>query len=248
MNKMLIYPEIFATFSQIKAAQSTRHGGVSPAPYHSLNLGKNTADTLENVQENRRRLCMESGFTPAQMAWSRQVHGTGVRYADTPGGAEGYDALITDQRGILLAVSVADCTPVLIYDTQNQAIAAVHAGWKGTAGGIVAQTLAEMRERFGTRAKDCVAYVGACISECSFEVGDEVAAQFDSPFKRFDRDRGKYFVDLKKANAAQLLSAGLPESGIEISPFCTYRDHTDFFSHRKDGGVTGRGLGIIGLL
>lgn len=244
---MTILPSIFAPFPTLVAAQSTRHGGVSPAPYHSLNLGKNTDDAPANLAENRRRFCSALGFRPEQMAWSKQVHENKILHVTQSGGAEGFDALVTNVPGILLSVSVADCTPILVYDARNQAISAIHAGWRGTVAGIVAQTLTFMGMEFGTAGKDCYAYIGACIDECSFEVGDEVAAAFARPFKRFDTERNKFYVDLKKANAAQLLAFGVPETQIEISPYCTLRHHEDFFSHRKDGGVTGRGLGVIGL-
>lgn len=245
---MTIQPKIFAQFPNLAAAQSTRHGGVSPAPYHSLNLGKSTADDPANVVENRRRFCASLGFQPAQIAWSKQVHGDQIRLITEPGGAEGFDALVTNVPGILLAVSVADCTPILVYDARQQAMAAIHAGWRGTVAEIVAKTLIFMQKAFGTSGEDCFAYIGACIDECSFEVGDEVAVAFTEPFKRFDAQAGKFFVDLKKANAAQLLAFGIPEAQIEISPYCTMRHSTDFFSHRKDKGLTGRGLGVIGLL
>lgn len=243
----MIQPKIFAQFPNLTAAQSTRHGGVSPAPYLSLNLGKSTADDPANVAENRRRFCTSLGFQPAQMAWSKQVHGDQIRHAIEPGGSAGFDALVTKVPGILLAVSVADCTPILVYDARQQAIAAIHAGWRGTVAGIVAKTLVFMEKAFETSGEDCFAYIGACIDECSFEVGDEVAAAFAESFKRFDAERGKFFVDLKKANAAQLIAFGIPEAQIEISPYCTMRHAADFFSHRKDQGVTGRGLGVIGL-
>ncbi|MBP6811027.1 MAG: peptidoglycan editing factor PgeF [Saprospiraceae bacterium] len=244
----MIQPKIFTQFPNLAAAQSTRHGGVSPAPYHSLNLGKSTADDPANVAENRRRFCAALGFEPAQIAWSKQVHGDQIRLITEPGGAEGFDALVTNVPGILLAVSVADCTPILVYDARQQAMAAIHAGWRGTVAEIVAKTLIFMQKAFGTSGEDCFAYIGACIDECSFEVGDEVAVAFTEPFKRFDAQAGKFFVDLKKANAAQLLAFGIPEAQIEISPYCTMRHSTDFFSHRKDKGLTGRGLGVIGLL
>ncbi len=247
MTKMPIRPAIFAQFPNLAAAQSTRHGGISPAPFYSLNLGKSTADDPANVAENRRRFCAALGFQPAQMAWSKQVHGDQIRLVSEPGGAEGFDALTTNVPGILLAVSVADCTPILVYDARQQAVAAIHAGWRGTVAGIVAKTLNFMKKTFGTSGADCFAYIGACIDECSFEVGDEVAAEFAEPFKRFDAERGKFFVDLKKANAAQLLAFGVPENQIEISSYCTMLHSDDFFSHRKDGGVTGRGMGVIGL-
>lgn len=244
---MTIQPNIFSPFPALAAAQSTRQGGVSPAPYDSLNLGKSTADSPANVAENRRRLCAALGFRPAQMAWSAQVHGTEIRIATEPGGSEGFDALATNVPGILLAVSVADCTPILVFDRHKQAVAAIHAGWRGTISGIVAHTLEQMGKTFGTRGEDCLAYIGACIDECSFEVGEEVATAFADPFKRFDAARGKFFVDLKKANAAQLHTFGIPETQIECSPFCTLRDSERFFSHRKSGGVTGRGMAVIGL-
>jgi YfiH family protein len=244
---MTIQPKIFAQFPELSAAQSTRHGGVSLAPYHSLNLGKSTTDDPIHVAENRLRFCAALGFHPGQMAWSKQVHGDQIRHATEPGGSEGYDALVTNVPGILLAVSVADCTPILVFDSRNRAVAAIHAGWRGTVSGIVAKTLVFMEQQFGTLSADCYAYVGACIDECSFEVGDEVAAEFDERFKRFDTERGKYFVDLKKANAAQLQAFGIPETQIEVSPYCTMLHSADFFSHRKDHGITGRGMGVIGL-
>lgn len=159
----------------------------------------------------------------------------------------GFDALVTNVPGVLLTVSVADCTPILVFDSKQNALAAIHAGWRGTVAGIVAKTLIFMGKTFGSRGENCFAYVGACIDECSFEVGEEVAAEFAEPFKCFDAARGKFFVDLKKANAAQLLAFGIPPSQIEVSPFCTMRYSGDFFSHRASGGLTGRGLGAIGL-
>lgn len=240
-------PSIFQDFPHVIAAESTRHGGVSPAPYASLNLGKSTGDEPENVAENRRRFCSALGFSPAQLAWSKQVHGTEIFLATAPGGVEGFDALITQTPGVILAVSVADCTPILVYDTRSRAAAAIHAGWRGAAGSIIGKTLQAMTYHFGTRGADCLAYIGACIDECSFEVGAEVAAQFDSPFKRFDAERNKYFVDLKKACATQLCSSGLPETHIEISPYSTVLHNADYFSHRKENGVTGRMMAVIGV-
>lgn len=227
--------------------ESTRRGGVSPAPYHSLNLGKSTADDPAHVAENRRRLCAALGFGPGQLAWSKQVHGSAVRVVTEPGGAEGFDALICRVPGVLLAVSVADCTPILVYDARQQAVAAIHAGWRGTVGGIVAQTLQHMARHFGTEAADCYAYVGTCISAAHFEVGDEVAAHFDAAFKRFDPQRGKFCVDLKAANVAQLQHFGVAAARIECSPFCTVEHAEHYFSHRRENGTTGRMMAVIGV-
>ena len=245
---MLYRPAIFTPFPGLVAAQSQRHGGVSVAPYASLNLGKSTADDPAAVAENRQRFCKALGFQTSQLALSKQVHEDRIQVVDAPGQSEGFDALVTNQPGILLGVSVADCTPILVFDRKNQAVAAIHAGWKGTVAQIVAKTLTVMNEYFGTVGTDCFAYVGACIDECSFEVGEEVAAVFALDFKRFDADKGKFFVDLKKANQQQLLDFGVPTRQIEISPYSTVLHNADYFSHRKEKGLTGRMLAVVGTM
>ncbi len=244
---MFYRPAIFDPFPWLVAAESDRHGGVSVAPYYSLNLGKNTDDDPAHVLENRRRFCTALGFRADQLAISKQVHGDQVLVVTAPGMAEGYDALVTNAPGILLAVSVADCTPILIFDQKNKAVAAVHAGWRGTAAGIIGKTLEVMAGHFGSVGADCRAYVGTCIDECSFEVGAEVAAAFADEFKRFDVAKGRFFVDLKKANAAQLLAFGVPAARIEISLYSTVLHNADYFSHRREQGRTGRMLAAIGM-
>ncbi len=244
---MFYRPVIFDPFPLLVAAESNRHGGVSVEPYQSLNLGKNTDDDPAHVLENRRRFCAALGFDPGQLALSKQVHGDGVLVVTAPGPVDGFDALVTNQSGILLGVSVADCTPVLIFDPRNKAVAAVHAGWRGTAAGIVGKTLQVMAEHFGTVGADSWAYVGTCIDECSFEVGEEVAAAFTDDFKRFDADKDRFLVDLKKANAAQLLAFGVPDQQIDLSPYSTVLHNADYFSHRKEQGRTGRMLAAIGM-
>lgn len=240
-------PFWLSRFPKLRAGQTTRHGGVSLAPYSSLNLGKSTDDDEDNVQENRRRFCYALGFAPDQLAWSFQVHGTEVRLVDTPGGSEGYDALITRSPDVLLVVSVADCAPILVYDARTGAMAAIHAGWKGTTGKLVFKTLETMAQTFGTRGEDCWAMVGACIGPEAFEVGAEVAEKFEDTNKKWDEKRGKFVVDLKKANADQLLKFGVPETHIDVSPWCTATHVNDYFSHRAEKGTTGRMLGFIGV-
>ena len=246
-SKIVHKPSVFDPFEFVSAGQSTRHGGVSPAPWATLNLGQSTGDASENVTENRRRFCSALGFDEKQMAWSKQVHGDQVRLVTAPGGAEGFDALVTNVPGILVAVSVADCAPILVYDAEHKAVAAIHAGWRGTVAGVVAKTLAFMEAQCGSRGAHGFAYVGTCIDVCSFEVGNEVAEAFDEPFKRFDAPRKRYFVDLKKANAAQCLNFGIPNDQIERSEFSTVLDNADYFSHRLEQGVTGRMVAAIGL-
>lgn len=238
---------ILSQFDQLVAAESTRHGGISPAPFHSLNLGINTPDDPANIDENRLRLCSALGILPSRIASSLQIHGTDVLYATQPGRYDKYDALITDQVNLYLAVSTADCTPILVYDQQHKAVAAIHAGWRGTVDGIVTVTLEAMQAQFGTRPGDCFAYVGTCIDETSFEVGPEVAEQFSPAFKRLDAYTGKWFVNLKSANSHQLTNFGIPAAQIGISSFSTVLNNEDYFSHRAEKGQTGRMLAIIGV-
>ena len=240
-------PTVFSTFPDLIAAESTRHGGISPTPFASLNLGINTPDAQANVDENRRRFFEAIGASSAQFASSLQVHGVEILYTTEPGRYDGYDALITNQPDLLVGVTVADCVPILIYDHEHQAVAAIHAGWRGTVGGIVAKTLAAMQQRFGTLAVQCYAYVGTCIDECSFEVGPDVAEQFAENFKKPIPGSEKSYVDLKVANAQFLKDFGVPDAQISLSPFSTVANNDDYFSYRAEQGQTGRMLAVIGI-
>ena len=238
-------PALFTPFSELIAAESTRHGGISPTPFASLNLGINTTDDPASVDENRRRFFAAIGADISQFASAHQVHGTEVLYTTEPGRFEGYDALITNRPCLVVGVTVADCVPILLYDQANQAVAAIHAGWRGTVGGIVRKTLAAMQQQFGTAASHCFAYVGTCIDACSFEVGSEVADQFSAAFRR--ADGAKYYIDLKAANTQALLDFGIPAEQISVSPFSTVLNNEDYFSYRAEGGQTGRMLAVIGV-
>ncbi len=240
-------PAIFQPFTDLIVGESTRLGGVSPEPYASLNLGLHTDDDPDNVAKNRARFCRELGIPVDRLAGSHQVHGSKILEVQKAGNYEGFDALITQKKHLYLTVTVADCTPVLVCDPVNQVVAAVHAGWKGTAAGIVAKTLDQMMAIFGTQPNDCYAYVGTCIDECSFEVDADVADEFAASFKRWDADKGKYFIDLKAANREQLLKRGLPSGNIGLSQYSTYLNNDQYFSYRKERGKTGRMLALIGF-
>ena len=242
---MLRIPSIFNNIPNLITAESTRHGGVSLAPFNSLNLSVHTKDTPENTAENRRRFWQALGIDERQVATTYQVHGSEILTVTQPGGYEGYDALVTRRPGITLAVTVADCTPVLIYDPGQRAIAAIHAGWRGTVGEIARKAVLKMQEEFGTNPADCLAYIGTCIDADSFEVGDEVAAHFADPHKYFNEKAGKFYVDLKKANRDQLTGAGLADSNILLSAYSTVLNNDDYFSHRLEKGKTGRMLACI---
>lgn len=227
-------------------AQSTRHGGVSPAPWDSLNLGWNTEDEAARVRENRDRFFAALGFDASGVVGGRQVHGADVCVVTQAGRYDGFDAFVTDRPGLLLAVAVADCVPVLLVDPVRRVVAAVHAGWRGTVATVAKRTVQLMCRRFGSHPAELYAWIGVAIGFAHFEVGAEVARHFAEAHKRAAARPGKWLVDLKSANRTQLLQAGLLARRIEVAPWCTVTHHADFFSHRKGRGRTGRMLAVVG--
>lgn len=238
---------LFADFPNLVAGQSTRHGGVSVGAYASLNLGISTADNPADVAENRRRFFAALGFDTAQTASSHQIHGDAILHVREPGRYDGFDALVTTNKNLLLNVTVADCTPILIYDPVKKAIAAIHAGWKGTVLQITAKTIQQMKILFGTKGEDCRAYIGTCIDRCDYEVDEDVAQHFHEKFAEWNADKQKFQLDLKAANLAQLIAQGVQYQNVEVSPYSTVTHVADYFSHRAEKGVTGRMLAVIAM-
>ena len=156
---------------------------------------------------------------------------------------EGVDAVMTNIPGVCVCVSTADCIPVLCYDVRNKAVAAIHAGWRGTVARIVEKTLKQMQSAYETRMQDVVAVIGPGISLQSFEVGDEVYQTFKDAGFDMDiiaRRYSKWHIDLWEANKLQLVSAGVNPDNIEVSGICTYTAFEDFFSARRLGINSGR--------
>jgi polyphenol oxidase len=254
---------------------STRAGGVSSLDGQSvLNLSFTDWDKRDNVLENRRRFQHALGARDFELVALKQIHSDVVRAIETkPGEPYHGDALVSNSPGLLLAVQTADCVPILLADPEKRAVAAVHAGWRGTLARIVQKTVGQMQMRFGTKPRDLVAALGPAIGGCCYEVGTELVTRFASQFpdagEWFDEPRtgeepnplqwmnmmppghqpapAKVRLDLRKANRAQLLESGLPAENIETSQFCTACRGDLFFSYRKQGPVSGRLLSVIGL-
>jgi polyphenol oxidase len=241
---MFIYPNVFKHHPSISAACSTRAGGVSPIPYNSLNLGMNTGDKPENVLENRKRCAEALGFSLEQTAFMSQVHGKDVKMVQSGGLYAAIDGMVTSEKGVLLAVGIADCGAILLADPIKNIIGACHSGWKGTASNIVQETIAQMQQ-LGAVPQRIIAYLSPCISVQNFEVGAEVAQQFSSAF--VDAQYEKPHVNLKAVIKQQFLSAGLSEENLEISNACTFDNTQKFFSYRAENGETGRMMAFIGL-
>jgi YfiH family protein len=243
-----LYPSIFHGIPRLVAIQTTRSGGVSDAPLDSLNLGTHVEDDPECVRENERRLCAFLGISPESIVTTGQVHGTEIAVVTAQGRLDGYDVLITNVRGLFVGILTADCYPILIHDRRTGASGAAHAGWQGTAGRIAEKTVQAMRDEFGTRPEECLAWVGTGISGDRYEIGGEVAARFNSRYlKPSPSGEGRQLLDLSAANRDQLIEAGIPPSQVQSSTFCSYRDADRFFSYRRDNGKTGRMLALIGV-
>lgn len=244
---MIITPKIFERFPNVLALQTTRRGGVSPPPFASLNVGANTSDDPLNIQRNKQILCRRLGIAESSLVSSEQVHGADVLLAVTGGEYSGYDAFITKEKDIFLCIFTADCFPVLIYDYAQEVVGAAHAGWKGTAANIAGKTVAAMKKAFGTSPQNCCAFIGAGISGSAYEVGKEVACRFEKKYITAISSGNRFLLDLAAANRDQLIETALPRNAVEVSPFCTVRNNTDFFSYRKDEGCTGRMVALIGI-
>jgi polyphenol oxidase len=220
---------------------STRQGGISQAPYASLNLGLNTEDNPDAVAENLRRFCGAAGILRERIAFTKQVHGDNVQAVRNPGVYGETDALVTDVPGIILAVQVADCVPVFLHDPVRRAVGIAHAGWKGTLLKIAAKTLLAMTDAFGSRPGDLQAAIGPSIGPCCYEVGAETAEKFPREYLEGNK------LDLWRCNRDLMTRSGIPSGQVSMSGLCTQCHNDWFFSHRGGNGKTGRMLGVIGV-
>ena len=241
----LLRPTIFDDQPGVVAAFTTRNGGVSETPFDSFNLGLSTGDDEQAVRENRRRLLDELGFAPDALATVGQVHGPDVAIVKEPGHTGQHDGLATARRGLVLGVVVADCGAVLLSDAKAGVIGACHAGWRGAVGGIPIVTVEAMR-KLGAQPERIRAYVSPCIGPDDFEVGTEVARQFDEEHVSQTPHQAKPHIDLAGSIVTQLLKVGLSSERIEVEGCSTF-DTARFFSYRAEGGTTGRMMGVIGL-
>jgi len=247
----------------------SRHGGVSAAPYASLNTSLSVGDDPAAVAENRRRAMQALDWGKAAVQGARQVHGSRVALVAGPGEAAcppgdaialviapggappEADALVTTERGVALTLRFADCVPVLLYDPMRECVGLAHAGWRGTAEAVAAATVRAMRQAFASRPADLLAGIGPSIGPCCYEVSRGLLDVFRPRFTWWhevvDDRRGRLYLDLWQANARQLLEAGVTEDHIEAAGICTACHTGDWYSHRAEGGRTGRFSAVLGM-
>jgi polyphenol oxidase len=227
---------------------STRIGGVSGGIFESLNLGNPSGvlerDSAENIAENYRLMLEAIGCPERKLSRVHQAHGTRVVRMDRESriDEEKADGILTEDIRVAASVRVADCAPVLIATRDGRRVAAAHAGWRGTVAGVVSEAVSMM-------GGECVAAIRPCIGMEAFEVGGEVLEAFEkkwgnrAPIRR--REDGKGHVDLKESLRMELVEAGVKE--IDVFEGCTFEQSRDFFSHRREKGITGRMAAVIGV-
>jgi polyphenol oxidase len=246
--------EILSDISGLRHAVSTRSGGQSEKPYLSLNLGYHVGDDPENVSRNREILARYLGYEAQNLVAAQQVHGDAIFVADasTRGrGAFGWnsaipdcDALLTRENGVPLLIQVADCAPLILVDENAHFLAVVHAGWRGAVARIASQTVEKM-QTLGAQPQNIKVGIGPCLCADCFEVGDEVVTatnEIAPDAMRFEYS--KPHLDLRELLRHDLQSAGIMSTHIETMNRCPRCENEVFFSHRGDGGETGR-FGLV---
>ena len=253
-NGVVFYSSPLLERIGVPHAFSTRIGGVSEGIFSSLNLGNPSGDVLDSsdrIAENYRRLIAAAGCAGKTRRSIFQVHGADVVWMNQEsecGEQPKADAIAMDDPDCVACVRVADCVPVLLASSDGKFVAAVHAGWRGVVAGVVPSAMAALRERSGDE-KEIFAAIGPSIGPANFEVGMDVVEEFrrvfaaDAPAQI--KCGGKGHVDLRAAIAIQLRSCGVDGDHIDSTDRCTFRDADEFFSHRREKGVTGRMAAII---
>ena len=244
---------------RVTAFSSTRHGGYSQGNYGDFNVNRYCGDDPEAIARNRKLLCKTLDISEDRLVMPHQVHGTGISqigrtfFMLSPDSRqtalEGIDALMTNQTDICIGVSTADCIPIIIYDSEHHAAAAIHSGWRGTVKNIVEATVEAMARAYHSRAEKLKAVIGPGISLNNFEVGDEVYEQFQEagyPMEEIAQRRDKWHIDLWRCCQLQLEATGIPAAQIQTAGICTYEQYEDYFSARRLGIDSGRILtGIV---
>jgi YfiH family protein len=243
-------------------AFSTRLGGTSPLPKDALNLTNFKGDTPENVAENRRRFLKAIGAEGAAIVTARQTHSTDRHFIKSIEQARSFrnecDAMMSRLSNVLLGIQTADCLPILIADTETGVMAAIHAGWRGTASRITERVVADLTRQHGLSPRNCIAALGPTACKQCYEIGKDVIERFKTEFRYWPsllvnfKEGGKAHLDIRAANRQQLMFCGFTEDSIYVADYCTMHQNDLFFSHRCEGRTSANGAGrllsVIGKL
>jgi hypothetical protein len=255
-GKVQFMQPAWADQENLVAGFSTRNGGSSRPPFNSLNLGFGSGDQQSQVEANRAVVARSFGLEPHLFLTVKQVHGSEILVIDQPNPEVSHfqrvesDAIITNQRNILIGILVADCFPVILYDRGRHVAAVIHLGWRGTAVGLLERTVTAMRELLGCHVADINAAIGPGIAAHNYEVDRPVRDQFrqgTGQWQRIAREvsLGHWQLDLQKSIALQLDAAGIDRGAVDTVAECTCCHKETFFSYRRDNGRTGRQMGFV---
>lgn len=241
----VIEPELVKSDEGIRAwfTLKNREFGLKKNKIPGLNLAFNTSEQKGVVAQNRLALLESLQIDPDWVAYADQVHSNRIQVVTQGGTYPATDGLITQIPGLTLSIQVADCAAVLLWDSTNKVIGALHAGWRGAVGDIVPKGI-EMMIGQGANPQNIKAFVSPCLSLKNFEVGQEVAEQFPARFVDYESFR-KPHVDLKKFLRHQMEVSDILTSNIEIRKECTIEQEEDFYSYRREGEKSGRMMGLI---
>lgn len=252
-NGVIFYASEMLAECGLANAVSTRHGGVSAAPFDTLNLSHMVGDTPENVNENHARLMRALGMNRDDLVQASQAQADDWARVDSSRRGtriKDVDALMTNERGLPMLLRFADCVPIMLVDPGHHAAAIVHSGWRGTTLRILEKTIRGMQGEFGTRAQAVRAFIGPAIGPCCYTVGDDVIARVRAEYTDADAlltvHDGHTYFDLWASNERQLRDAGVEH--IETARLCTSSRTDDFYSWRAERATTGRFAAVVSLL
>ena len=210
-------------------------------------MSTSRGDSEANVAANRQLFLEKFGINPAQLAEPLQIGMDGVKIIDQPGEYASQDALITAQPGVYLRVLTADCSPILIWSDKDLLVAAVHSGWQGSELDILGKTLKKMHTEMGAELESLYLVIGPGLSQANFEVGPEFSDKFPAEFLIPLQGRNRYLFDNNAYLRDTAIRLGVPAHHIETLPYCSYKEDSLFYSHRRDAGTTGRMMSVIGI-
>ncbi|MBM4165593.1 MAG: peptidoglycan editing factor PgeF [Ignavibacteria bacterium] len=212
-----------------------------------MNLSFSVGDSETNVQRNRELFFERLNIPLEKLAIQKQIHSNYVRKISTPGIYEQTDAMYTQEKNIFLCVTVADCMPIFLFDCKENIVAVVHSGWRGCVNEILRTTIVHLLNEHSIDEKNIFCYIGPSAGKCCYEIESDVASNFSEQFLT-KRNEHKFLLDMQSFARDELLQCGVPFQHIEISNACTIHQKEFFHSYRRDGTLSGRMMGVLGII